>query len=186
MMGGWGGMSGMMGGPVAANVQPIGMERAASAARNYVAGFNDPNLELGEVMEFAANYYAQATERDTGIHAFEMLIDKYSGAVFPEMGPNMVWNSKYGQMGGMMGRRQAGQPAQGEMAVGPPRAQELARQYLATQGIQGLDVGEPDRFYGYYTLHTLRDGQIEGMLSVNGSTGEIWYHAWHGPFVREG
>jgi hypothetical protein len=30
---------------------------------------------------------------------FEVLIDKYSGVVFPEMGPNMVWNVKYGHMG---------------------------------------------------------------------------------------
>ncbi len=47
-----------------------------------------------------------------------------------------------------------------------------------------LAVAEPDRFYGYYTLHTLRDGEIEGMLSVNGYTGEVWYHAWHGPFIQ--
>lgn len=188
MMGGWGGMSGMfamMGGPVAADARPIGMERAASAARDYVARFNDPNLELGEVMEFGANYYAQAVERNTGIHAFEMLIDRYGGAVFPEMGPNMVWNGKYGHMGGMMGRQPFGRGEQAEMPVGPQRAQEIAAQYLSTQGLQRLEVDEPDRFYGYYTLHTLRDGEIEGMLSVNGFTGEVWYHAWHGPFVRE-
>ena len=40
-----------------------------------------------------------------------------------------------------------------------------------------------DAFYGYYTLHTLRDGQIEGMLSVNGYRGGVWYHDWHGSFI---
>lgn len=176
------GVGAMMGGPVAADARPIGMERAASAARDYVASFDDPDLELGEVMEFAANYYAQAMERDTGIHAFELLIDRHTGAVFPEPGPNMVWNTRYGHMGGMMGRRAFGQ-GDSEMPVGPERAQELARQYLETQGLR-LEVAEPDRFYGYYTLHTLQDGEIEGMLSVNGFTGEIWYHAWHGPFIQ--
>ena len=70
------------------------------------------------------------------------------------------------------------------MPIGPERARDLAMEYLLAQGLQ-MDVHEPDRFYGYYTLHTLRDGEIEGMLSVNGFTGEVWYHAWHGPFVRE-
>ena len=39
-------------------------------------------------------------------------------------------------------------------------------------------------FYGYYTLHTLKEGQIEGMLSVNGYTGAVWYHNWHSSFIR--
>ena len=25
--------------------------------------------------------------------------------------------------------------------------------------------------------------EIEGVLSVNGYTGEVWYHTWHGPFI---
>ncbi len=178
-------MSGMMGGPVDSSATPIGMDRASSAAGNYVAGFNNPNLQLGEVMEFASNYYAQVVEKDTGVHAFELLVDKNSGAVFPEMGPNMAWNTKYGMMGGMMGGgRGFGQTASPKMSVSPEQAQALARQYLKNQGLP-LDVDMPDQFYGYYTLHTLRDGAVEGMLSVNGYTGEIWYHTWHGPFIRE-
>jgi hypothetical protein len=42
---------------------------------------------------------------------------------------------------------------------------------------------EADAFYGYYTLHVLRDGKTIGMLSVNGFTGTVWYHTWHGNFV---
>ncbi len=191
--GGWGpggmmggsGMAGMMGGPIDPSATPIGMDRAASAAQNYVAGFNNPNLQLGEVMEFAANYYVQVVEKDTGVHAFELLVDKYSGAVFPEMGPNMVWNAKYGMMGGMMGGRSfQDQGTSPDMSVSPEQAQALAAQYLKNQGLQ-LSLEEPDRFYGYYTLHTLRDGTVDGMLSVNGYTGQVWYHSWHGPFIRE-
>jgi hypothetical protein len=32
-------------------------------------------------------------------------------------------------------------------------------------------------------LHFLNDGQIEGMLSVHGSSGDVWPHTWHGDFV---
>jgi hypothetical protein len=42
---------------------------------------------------------------------------------------------------------------------------------------------EADAFYGYYTLHVLTDGKMTGVLSVNGYTGQVWYHTWHGAFV---
>jgi hypothetical protein len=45
-------------------------------------------------------------------------------------------------------------------------------------------VAHADPFYGYYTIHTLRDGEIEGMLSVHGESGQVWYHTWHGDFVQ--
>ncbi len=37
---------------------------------------------------------------------------------------------------------------------------------------------------GYYTVHTLKNGKIYGMLGVNGYTGQVWYHTWHGDFLR--
>ena len=46
----------------------------------------------------------------------------------------------------------------------------------------GLAVADPVAFPGYYTLHTLEDDRIEGMLSVNAVTGAVWYHGWHGEF----
>ena len=58
----------------------------------------------------------------------------------------------------------------------------MSQQYLDIN-LPGLTVAEADTFYGYYTLHTLKNGQFEGMLSVNGYTGAIWYHTWHGPFL---
>ena len=54
--------------------------------------------------EYTQNFYVLFKEKSTGIGAFEMLIDKYTGSIYPEMGPNMMWNTKYGMMnGGMMG-----------------------------------------------------------------------------------
>jgi hypothetical protein len=132
-------------------------------------------------MDFAWNYYAEVKEKDTGIHAMELLIDKYTGRVFPEVGPNMMWNTKYSPMGGMMGNYGGGQPT-ANMPVTPDQAKTLAQQYLDTN-LPGLTVAEADTFYGYYTLHTLKNGQVEGMLSVNGYTGAVWYHSWHGPFL---
>ena len=186
MMGGRGGMGpGMMGGGWGSynpdpNAKPITIDQAADAVRLYLNVYGG-KLVLTEVMDFAWNYYAEVEEEDTGIHAMELLIDKYTGRVSPEMGPNMMWNTKYSPMGGMMGNYGGGSPT-ASMPVTPDRAKTLAQQYLDAN-LAGLTVAEADTFYGYYTLHTLQNGQLEGMLSVNGYTGAVWYHAWHGPFL---
>jgi len=49
-------------------------------------------------MQFESNYYAIVMEQSTGLGAFELLADPQTGAVFPEMGPNMMWNTKYSPM----------------------------------------------------------------------------------------
>ena len=178
--------------------------------------YGDSNLEVEEVMEFANNYYAEVKESDTGIYAMELLIDKRSGQVYPEPGPNMMWNTKYGMMGGggmsgqgmmqpddsgrgpMMGPGGQGRMGPGgqgmmgggspqvspetEMPVSPEQATQVAEDYL-NRVSPSTETEEPDQFYGYYTLHTLQDGEVTGMLSVNGYTGQVWYHGWHGPFI---
>jgi len=59
---------------------------------------------------------------------------------------------------------------------------EIANRYLAGTGT-GETAAEPHDFYGYYTLHTIKDGKINGMLSVNSNTGQVWYHSWHGRYI---
>ncbi len=184
MMGGQGGMMGGQGGMMGGSsynpqATPITIDQAAEAVRRYLNAYGK-GLTLAEVMEFAQNFYAEVEEKDTGVHAMELLIDKYTGQVSPEMGPNMMWNAKYSPMARMMGNY-GGAPT-ANMPVSADQAKTLAQQYL-DNNLPGLTVAEADPFYGYYTLHTLRNGQIEGMLSVNGYTGAVWYHTWHGPFI---
>ncbi len=167
---------GMMGGWGASNpdAEQITIDEAAEAVERYLGAYGQ-DLALAEVMEFAWNFYAEVEEESTGIHAMELLIDKYTGQVYPEQGPNMMWNTKYGMMG-------SSYTATAEMPITPEQAKTLAQQFLDANP-PGVTIGEADVFYGYYTLHTLRDGQIEGMLSVNGYKGGVWYHDWHGPFI---
>jgi hypothetical protein len=104
-------------------------------------------------------------------------------AIMPEPGPNMMWNTKYSMMRGMMGSRsQAG--ASSEMQVSEQGAKSIAESYLS-QNFPGAHVEGVTRFYGYYTIDFEKDGKIIGMLSVNGFTGEVWYHSWHGYFIQE-
>lgn len=175
-------MMGPGGGSYRPDAKQLTVNDAAEAVERYLNAYYKQDLVLAEVMEFAQNFYAEAEEADTGIHAMELLIDKYTGRVYPEMGPNLMWNTKYGQMAGMMGNYYGRSSPAAVMPVTQEQARELAQQFLDVN-IPGITVGHADTFYGYYTLHTLKEAQIEGMLSVNGYTGAVWYHSWHGPFI---
>lgn len=196
MMGGSGGMMGSAG---AFGADPLRLEQAETAVEGYLANLRNDDLALGEIMIFDNHAYAQIVETSTGIGAMEVLIDPVTLAVYPEYGPNMMWNAKYGHMAGwgmgmmggqggagMMGGWTAGsrQDPEAEMPVSPAQAAESAQAYLDQLGT-GLQADEhADRFYGYYTLHVLRDGATVGMLSVNGYTGQVFLHNWHGEFIE--
>lgn len=94
-----------------------------------------------------------------------------------------------GDYGGMMGGTAA--PTAPSMptrtgSVTLVRAHELAQVWLdANEAGVKVETGG-DAFPGYYTLETLRNSQIEGMISVNASSGAVWPHWWHGRFVEAG
>ena len=193
--GGWSMGPGMMGGwwgGTQPTGNPIGMDQAEQAARQAIAASGYSNLVIDEIMEFQRNFYVDVKEKDTGTHAFELLVDRYTGAVYPEPGPNMMWNTKYGMMGGMMGRGMMGgwwrgnsQQPTADMPVKADQAIKDASAYLA-QAFPGAQAAtDPSAFYGYYTLDFSKDGKTLGMLSVNGYSGQVWLHTWHGDFIGE-
>ncbi len=142
-------------------------------------GYND--LVLEDVMEFELNYYAIAQEPETGIGAMELLLDKTTGTIGPEVGPNMMWNTAYGMHGGggMMG-----QGTRRRGSITPDEALDAAESWLTAYRPDESPEAHADAFYGYYTIHTVdAAGEIVGMLSVHGETGQIWYHTWHGEFL---
>jgi hypothetical protein len=177
VMGGWG---------APGTGTPLTVDQAVERAQQFLTAYGNPDLILTEVMEFTNHFYVKVKEESTGIHAFELLIDRYTGAVHPEPGPNMMWNTKYGHRGGMMsgmmGGWWGGTPG-GEMTVSPEQARQNAQQFLDSYLPGATAADEVDTFYGYYTIHVLQDDAVVGMLSVNGYTGQAWYHTWHGDFI---
>jgi hypothetical protein len=160
------------------------IEEADAAVDAYIADYSAAEeLHIREIMIFDNHAYAIVEEEDTGIAAFEVLVDPDTLTVFPEMGPNMMWNLKYGHMrGGMRGNGFNNSTA--EMPISDEEALQIANDYLSRNNSDLLAEGHPDRFYGYYTIHTVLDGEVSGMLSVNGYDGEVFLHTWHGEFIE--
>ena len=184
---------------------PITLEQARRIAEQYLASKQNPNLAIKEIMEFQNNFYVPYYEKDTGIGAFEMLIWKQApdsgmmggmmgmndrimtGVIMPEPGPNMMWNTKYGMMnGGMMGQGMMGDRNQvsSPITITGDEALQIAQTYLDAN-LKGAKVEDPTQFLGYYTVDFTVNGKIAGMVSVNGYTGQVWYHSWHGIFIQE-
>ena len=198
MMGG--GMMGAYGANELYGVEPLSIEEATQSVQEYIEALDDGELELGEMMVFDNHAYAQIVEQSTGIGAMEVLVDPVTGAVSPDFGPNMMWNLKYGHMGGfgimggfgtpsgswgmggMMGS--SAEVVSDEMTISEAEAVEIAQRYLDTY-LAGAQADEhADPFYGYYTIHIERDGETVGMLSVNGFSRAVWLHSWHGSLIE--
>ncbi len=169
MMGGWmrgGMMNPMMGGynNNYANTKPLTVEQAKAAAEKYLANLNNSDMKITEVMIFNNNAYLVVKETSTGKGAFELLVDPGSQVAYPEYGPNMMWNLKYGCL---------------NMAI------QFAQKYLDANMSGAKAATDPTKFYGYYTLDFEKNGKVAGMLSVNGYSGEVFLHTWHGTFLEE-
>jgi hypothetical protein len=207
MGGGYGGMMGGYGSGGPSPVEPLSLDQAKQAVSDYLAGLGNSDLELKEVMIFDNHAYAEIVEKSTGIGAMEVLVDPVTLAVYPEHGPNMMWNLKYGMMGrgyggmmGMMGRgyggmmgmmggypRQPGNTTTAEASAKMPVTPEQAIE--AAPALPGSIPPEPQSRITLTNprilhLHILRDGKTIGMLSVNGYSSQVFPHTWHGNFIE--
>ncbi len=102
----------------------------------------------------------------------------------------MMWNTKYGHMAGrsgMMGRMRGGawNQQQGPLTVTIAQARTAAQQWLDANRPGALLADDEMQFPGYYTMDFLKNGNVVGMLSVNGYTGQVWHHTWHDSFISE-
>ena len=172
---------------------PLSIEDAETAVQTYIDTLQNDNLTLGEVMIFSNHAYAQILDESTGLGAYEVLVDPETLQVYPEPGPNMMWNGNYDYGSGMYGSGmmmgQNGMMGQivsddAEMRVDVETAVTMAQQHLDTYMPDMIADETVDVFSGYYTMHILEDGEVTGMLSVNGYTQQVMVHTWHGDFIE--
>ena len=173
----------------------ITMDDAIDIAGRFMNALGNSALALDEVEEWDFNYYVVVKEvAPSQYKAFQLIIDKWTGSIMPEPGPSMMWNQKYG---GMMNSMTDGMPGhmnrrdrkktEPTFTVTPEAATSAANQFLRERFRRALVVdAAPDVFFGYYSfdVNDAATGAKYGMLSVNGSSGQIWYHTWHGNFVQ--
>jgi hypothetical protein len=178
MTGSGGGMmgAGMMGSLwLAGNGAPVASIAAARDRAGSAAA--DAGLHPGEVIWFDNGFYIELKDA-TGDSVTEVIVDPINGAVFTEPGPAMMWNTRYGMRGTVNAPDAAS-------AISGQRAQQIATQWLDAN-VPGRVAQPPDSFPGYYTLETSTSaGATNGMLSVNATTGQVWYHSWHGRFIAQ-
>ena len=164
------------------------------------------SIEYGPAMMWNTEYGMGRVAADMMGSYGRSMMRGYGGAMMGEYGPNPTTSSGagttasggngYGMMGGsgnggMMGGSGYGPGSAGSGASSTSTTVTMADAHSLAQ--QWLDRNEPgvkvetggDAFPGYYTLETLRNGKITGMISVNATTGAVWPHWWHGAFIAK-
>jgi hypothetical protein len=156
--------SGMMSGRVWLAGDGVPVTSIAAARARAAAASAGVGLHPGEVIQFSANFYVELKD-SSGAAVTEVLVNPATGAVSTEPGPAMMWNT---------GSR--------AVAVTSEQARSIGSAWLQADR-PGESVMSLDAYPGYYTMDTVVAGRPVGMLSVNATTGAVWYHTWHGTFV---
>ncbi|WP_425805288.1 peptidase [Desulfitobacterium sp. Sab5] len=173
---------GMMGGSYNAaslginltNGQVTSDDQAIAIAKAYAQVLNQ-DFSIDEIHEYSDSYEVELKEAKTENKAFEFLISKNEGYIFVEMGPNVMWNNKYGHMnwGGT-----------GSLTITADQSSKAAQDYVNQQMGNGYSVEAPEVAPGYYEFMVLKDGKDYAELDVNGYTGQVWFESWHGPIIK--
>lgn len=170
-MGGVGGMiSGMTGNTIAYGylnvVNPL---NTPEEARTTIQGFIDlaySNLSISEIWEYGAVYKAELSDTN-GAKAFDLLVDKFTGAVSPEMGMTMMLNASYGR--GLYRTSSFG----ANLVLTPQQATDVAQKFVEKNTL-GYALDIPEIYPGYYRFHTTTAAGFGMDIMVNGYNGGIW------------
>ncbi|MEZ0536845.1 PepSY domain-containing protein [Caldicellulosiruptoraceae bacterium PP1] len=173
----------------------LSVNQITENVNRYLQNNYGSNMKISDIFLYKdSDYYVSVVESDTGKGAIELLVNPYTGYIYPEYGPNMMWNEKYGMHGngrfGMMGMMRSIYKGSyynrnDTKDISRNQALEIADNYVKkTFGNDYSVPGEVHEFYGYYTIHINKGNKPAGMLSVNYHTGDIWYHTWHGQLEK--
>ncbi|MHB8770491.1 MAG: hypothetical protein ACYC7J_05805 [Syntrophales bacterium] len=170
-MGGVGGMiSGMMGNTITYGYltvfNPISTPEEARAT---VQGFLDlaySNLAISELWEYGAVYKAELSDTN-GAKAFDLLVDKFTGAVSPEMGMSMMMNASYGR--GLYRTS----PFGANLILTAQQATDIAQTFVGNNAL-GYVLAVPETYPGYYKFHTTTGAGFGLDIMVNGYSGGVW------------
>jgi hypothetical protein len=150
-----------------------------SSVRGYVQSWLDENgyqgFKVFKITAFAAGDYVAVAE-PSGKPAFELEFVPMLRTIKPEP-VSRFWNTRYGTSKGL------GFPDASATSLAPFDAKILAGKWLALRAPRESTAPGGRGFPGYYTFDTMLDQKPAGMISVNATTGALWYHSWYGAFI---
>ena len=169
-------VSGMMGNTISGGFSDVltpltSADQARAAIEAFITSSNS-SLQISEMWEYGTLYKAELSDT-TGAMAFDLVADKFTGVVMPEMGMSMMLNASYGK--GMYKT-----PAFGKnLTVTPAQATDNAQTFINNNGL-GYMLGSAEAYPGYYKFHSTSDGTFGVDIMVNGYNGQIWMNTLYG------
>jgi hypothetical protein len=181
MMGAGSMVSDMMGNTISYGYQdilePTDTPDEARLAIQAFLDFSNSGLQISELWEYATVYKAELSDA-AGAKAFDLIVDKFTGAVSPEMGFSMMMNASYGK--GLYNVPKFRK----NLAITPDQATSNAQDFVAKNGLGYTLVTPPEVYPGYYRFHTtLTSGTSSSLgmdIMVNGYNGGIWINTLYG------
>ncbi len=177
MNGAGGMMQGMMGNTISDGfldvLNPLtSAEEARAAIQAFITSSNS-GLQISELWEYGTVYKAELSDT-TGARAFDLVADKFTGVVMPEMGMSMMLNASYGR--GMYKTSTFGRT----LKVTPDQATSYAQAFIDNNSL-GYKLQTPETYPGYYKFHTTDgSGKFAPDIMVSGYNGGVWMNTLYG------
>ncbi len=170
-MHGAGGMSSMMGSTMSHGyldvLDPLASADEARTAIQALIDSANSNLQISELWEYGTVYKAELSDAN-GERAFDLLADKFTAAVTPEMGLSMMMNASYGRSLYRMPSFRK------KLNITADQASGYAQSFVDENNL-GYTIGTAEMYPGYYKFHTTDSAGKFGMdIMVNGYNGKIW------------
>jgi hypothetical protein len=150
-------------------LNPISNAAEARAAIQSFIDMASSNLEISELWEYGTAYKAELSDLN-GAMAFDVIADKFTGAVGPEMGLSMMMNASYGKS--IYKTLKFGK----KLTVSEEQATATAQNFVNANGL-GYTLGSPQDYPGYYKFHTTDSHGFGLEIMVNGYTGAVWMNS---------
>jgi hypothetical protein len=146
-------------------------DQARAAMQAFITSSNS-SLKISELWEYGTLYKAELSDTN-GAMAFDLIADKFTGVVMPEMGMSMMLNASYGK--GMYKTSGFGR----NLTVTPTQATADAQTFINNNGLEYM-LGQPEAYPGYYKFHTTSGGAFGPDIMVDGYNGQIWMNTLYG------
>jgi hypothetical protein len=180
-MGGVGGMGSMMYQNTVSHgyldrLNPIVDAAEALAVIQSFINASNSSLQISELWEYATVYKAELSDTNA-TKAFDLMADKVTGAVMPEMGFSMMFNASYGK------RLYRTPSFRKYLSISPEEAAVIAQRFVDNNSL-GYTLEAPEIYPGYYKFHTTNAGSPGMDIMVNGYHGGVWMNTFLGVPLR--